>query len=135
MRWVVLLLLCAVPQEPEVRFTYVDVYVDAGKSQLAAYQFELTTEATLVGVEGGDVEQFKKAPYYDPAALQGGRIIIAAFTTDKNAPSGRIRVARIHVQETGAEAPAYTSILMVAAAPGGKKLDAKIEVVEAGRKK
>src|SRR5439155_1207563 len=69
------------------RFRTVAVYVDAGQAPLAAYQVEITVgdtapTAKIVGVEGGSADAFRAAPYYDPAALQGGRIIIAAFTTE-----------------------------------------------------
>jgi hypothetical protein len=87
-----------------------------------------------VGVEGGDALPFRDAPYYDPAALHGsGRIIVAAFTTDAAPPTGKIQVARIHLQETG-PAPDYASKLMVAAAPGGEKFETKLTLVRRGEK-
>ena len=121
-------------EKPEVRFVAIDVMIDAGKSPLAAYQFELTggDAARIVGVEGG-AGPFREAPYHDPAALQGGRIIIAAFTTDPHPPSGRVHVARLHLMETGS--PEYSAKLVVAAAPGGKPIEAKVELVRTGGKK
>ena len=80
-------------------------------------------------VQGGDPACWSAAPYYDAAALQGGRIIIAAFTLDEKAPAGRVRVARIHLQESGVGLPDYASKLKAAAAPGGARIDAKIDVV------
>jgi len=125
------LLLAAAPRQETARFVALDVYVDGGTRAIAAYQFELAGDdrSKIVGVEGGDPKCWADAPYYDPAALQGGRIIIAAFTLDGNVPAGRIRVARIHLQESGVGMPDYTSKVMAAAAPGGARIDAKIDVV------
>lgn len=113
------------------RFVAMDIYADTGGKPLAAWQIELTcdpAQATIVGVEGAG----EKPPYYDPAALQGGRIILASFSTEAALPSGRVLVARVHLQETGS--PVYKPTLMTAAAPGGEKLDLKIDVVRAGGK-
>ena len=107
-------------------FTAVDVYIDSPKP-LAAWQVEIRTAATIVGVEGGEPKAYAEPPFYDPKALQGGRIVLAAFTTDAAPPSGRIRVARLHLQ-----GPAQlTSHELVAAAPGGARLDVKVELVRA----
>lgn len=94
----------AVAPTADVRFEAVDVFVDAGESPLSAYQFDLTTparegwQASIVGVEGGEHPAFRKAPYYDPAALHSGRIIIAAYSVDETLPTGRTRVARLHME-------------------------------------
>jgi hypothetical protein len=136
------LLLCALcvavlraqepqPAEPEgrpaVRFEAVDVYVDSGKSPLAAYQFELAAEVgdmKIVGIEGGEHAAFKEPPYYDPAALMKHRVIIAAFNTGADLPSGKTRVARVHVQVTGDAEPEYVVKLHVAASADGKEIKA-----------
>ena len=107
------------------QFTAVDVYVDSPKP-LAAWQLEIRTDATIVGVEGGAPKAFAEPPFYDPKALQGGRIVLAAFTTDAAPPSGRIRVARLHLQERGVSPLSAHEI--VAAAPGGARLDVKVEL-------
>jgi hypothetical protein len=120
-----LLLAClAVPQE--TRFTAVEVYVDSPQP-LAAWQVEIRTDATIVGVEGGEPKAYAEPPYYDPKALQGGRIVLAAFTTDSAPPAGRVRVARLHLQEKGPSDLA--SKVVAAAAPGGARLDVKLELV------
>ena len=123
------------PQEDQIRFTAIDVYADAGEKELAAYQVEILCDASqskIVGVEGGETKHYSEAPYYDPAALRGGRIIIAAFTTEEKPPAGRTRVARVHIQETGSGQPSYTARLMTAASPGGARVDAKIELLRTG---
>ena len=106
--------------------------MDAGDRGLAAYQVEITGDLArgrIVGLEGG-VGPFAAAPFYDPAALEAGRIVIAAFTAEAGAPSGKVRVARIHMQESGPVE--YAPRLAAAAAPGGARLGARIELVRAG---
>ena len=126
----VLASMAAGAQEPEaaVRFEAVDVYIDSAARPLAAYQFEFaaeTGEIKIVGVEGGEHEAFKQPPYYDPAALSNDRIIIAAFNTGRNLPSGKTRVARIHLQVTGAVEPEYVIILGAAATSDGEEIAAR----------
>jgi hypothetical protein len=61
----------------------------------------------LVGIEGGEGGEhaaYAKPAYYDPAALApegGGRVILAAYSTAKDLPTGRTRVARLHVMVEG----------------------------------
>ena len=115
------------------RFTYVDVYIDSGRSPLAAYQFELSVskgEITIVGVEGGEHAAFAEPPYYDTAALQSDRIIIAAFDTGDDLPSGQSRVARIHLMVSTLAPPAYRVELTAAADSDGSRIDAKITLEE-----
>lgn len=126
-----LLLLCAAAQEPSVRFEAYDVYIDPGDRALAAWQFEVASGGgKIVGVESGEGPFAEEAPYYDPAALQGGRIVVAAFTTEEKIPAGRIRVARLHMQETGRAE--YASKVTAAAAAGGARIEAKVEWVRRG---
>ena len=127
----------AAPDSPNgVRFTAVDVFVDSGTEALAAYQFELKVTAgdvTLVGVEGGEHPAFRPPPYYDPVALAGQRIVIAAFDTGGDLPRGRTRVARLMVRVRGAAAPAYDASLVVAASPDENVIAANISVAEPAR--
>ncbi|MBN2360122.1 MAG: hypothetical protein JXR83_11775 [Deltaproteobacteria bacterium] len=112
------------------RFRPLDIIVDVGDRQLAAYQIELVVrsgDATIVGVEGGEPAAFKAAPYYDPAALAGGRIVIAAYSTDDPLPSGRVRVATLHMRELG-EAPRYQVKVLAAASGDGQPLSIAVEV-------
>jgi hypothetical protein len=112
-----------------VRFAPLHIYIDSGSKNLAAYQFELKAVAgqiKIVGVEGGQHEAFKEAPYYDPAALANDRIIIAAFSTGINLPKGRTRIATIHLQITGDAEPKYELKLTVAADADAKEIPAEI---------
>lgn len=125
------------PTRPAVRFAAVDVYVNSQDRPLAAYQFQLKVnrgQVMIVGVEGGEHEAFIKPPYYDPAALMKGRIIIAAFNTGHDLPQGKTRVARVHVQIRGEVRPEYAVALAVAASRDGKEIPATI-TVEQGEKK
>lgn len=104
-----LVLLCSAQAQDEAapaRFASVNVYVDASASALAAWQVELADGGgvQIVGVEGGEHPAYAKPPYYDPKALMDNRIILAAFTTGKDLPTGKTRVARLHLRiEAGAE--------------------------------
>ena len=134
-----LLLLLLVPLtagQDDARFRALDVYVDAGDHALAAYQIELPDGAghSIVGVEGGE-GAYAEPPYYDPAALKGGRIVLAAFSTSEELPKGKVRVARIHMMERGDESPDYRARLIVAAAPGGKHIAVTIELRPFGEKR
>ncbi len=114
--------------QPVTRFAAVDVFIDPLGTPLGAYQVEFKAthgDVRLVGVEGGTSEAFKKPPYYDPKALQQSRIILAAFSTDSSLPSGRTRVARIHLQIRGHEAPEYELKLIVAGDANAKPIEAK----------
>jgi len=112
-----------------VRFAPLHIYLDSGNRNLAAYQFELkaaTGQIKIVGVEGGEHQAFKEAPYYDPAALAKDRIIIAAFNTGSDLPKGRTRIATIHLQIIGDAEPQYELKLAVAADADGKEIPAEI---------
>lgn len=119
-------------QEP-VRFTYVDLYLDSGETDVAAWQLEFAAElgsAVLVGVEGGDHPAFAKPPVYDPKALNGkhgGRIIIAAYSLEEILPAGRTRVARLHLQVTG-PTPQFVTKLQAASDREGERIGCTVDV-------
>lgn len=123
--------------EPPVRFMTLDVYIDAGANPIAAYQVEIfdahaagpkapadASTFTLVGVEGGEHPAYKEPPYYDPAALSRNIIKLAALSTADDLPKGRTRMARLHVQVTGAGIPEARCTLQAAGDPDGKRVDA-----------
>ena len=116
---------------PTVRFGAVDVLVDTGGEALAAYQLELratTGNVRIVGIEGGEHRGFADPPYYDPAAIQGDRVIIGAFSTADadTLPKGRTRIATIHVQITGDRQPEYDAELTVSATADGDAIPARL---------
>ncbi len=114
----------AQPPTPHVRFQALHVLVDTGGEPLAAYQLDLratTGNVRIVGIEGGEHRLFANPPYYDPTAIQGDRVIIGAFSTAEvgSLPTGRTRIATIHLQITGDRQPEYDAQLSVAAAADG----------------
>ena len=123
--------------QPKVRFAPLHIYVDSGERALGAFQFELKAfsgQIKIVGVEGGEHAAFKEPGYYDPAALANDRIIIAAFSTANELPSGRTRIATIHLQITGRVEPEYGLELTVAADADGQEIPAEI-TFETGEQK
>ncbi len=123
--------------ESAVRFSPLHIYIDSGNQSLAAYQFELKATAgqiKVVGVEGGEHQAFKEAPYYDPAALANDRIIIAAFNTGRELPKAKTRIATIHLQITGDVEPEYELKLVVAADENGKEIPAEISCEKGDQK-
>lgn len=126
---ILLLLLALFLPRQESRFVAYDVVVETDGRPLAAWQLEVRSNAKIVGIEGGEPTSYAKAPYYDPAALEGGRVVLAAFTTEA-APSGRLRIARIHMLEEGRAE--YAPRLLVAAGPDGGRYDARLSLVRVG---
>ncbi len=131
---IVVLALCGLlrAEEPAgVVFRAVDVWMDSGEDALAAYQVEIAYDANrvkIVGLEGGQAETYRDAPFYDRRGFEGGRIIVAAFTTESNAPKGRARVARIHLAVEGGGGPELSANLMTAARPDGERIKPTIEL-------
>lgn len=128
----------AVPATNAVRFRAVDVFLDSTNKPLAAYQLEFTATgayAKIVGIEGGEHAAFKEAPFYDPKAMQQERVIIGAFSTEAadKLPTGKTRVATIHLQTTGSEPPRYEVQIKAAATTGGKKISVHANAVEKQR--
>jgi len=120
--------------DEDVRFEAIDVFVDSGDAPLAAYQFELKSETPgveIVGIEGGEHAAFNEPPYYDSRAIQNNRVILAAFSTADELPSGRSRVARIQVQLTGPGLKEYRTQLKVSATKEGEKIPAEISIARA----
>ncbi len=126
------LLLAPLVSEAAPSFTTVDVFVSAGEP-LAAWQFELSDETgtmTVVGVENGDSDAFRDAPYYDRAAVEAGvakRIVVADYSLDlERLPAGRVRVATLHLMLEGT--PEFNIRLVNATAADGRRLEATISL-------
>ena len=135
----VLLLLCAaVPfaasaaqGDAAPRFVAVDVYLQADRP-VAAWQFEFSGgNARIVGVENGDSGAFEGAPYYDREAVQRGtadRIVVADFSLAARdaLPSGRVRIATLHLMLEDAGRPEFDLHLVTAVTHDGAAIDASI---------
>jgi hypothetical protein len=87
----------------------------------------------LVGVEGGDAPAFRNPPYYDPAALNHRRVILAALTTASDVPHAPFRAARLHLQVTGSSDPQLTAKLIVAASPAEQTIPANVSLNEGAK--
>ncbi len=109
------------PQGP-LRFVTYELFVNPMDSPLAAWQVRFedpTGAAKLVGVEGGDDASFRDAPFYDPKALQGGAVVLAAFDPEGAGPSTETLVARVHLVITGDQDPEFILTAEVVASPDG----------------
>ena len=116
-------------QQPEVHFRAIDIYVDSGSALLAAYQLEFSVTnvpTQIVGIEGGSPKSFREPPFYDSKAMQQERVVIAAFSLDnpENLPTGKVRVATIHIQTRQTEPLGIRLELHTAADSKGKKISA-----------
>jgi len=117
------------------RFAAVDIYLDSAEP-VAAWQFEFSSRNGLmkiVGVENGESAAFEGTPYYDREAVQLGtadRIIVADFSlADADLlPSGRIRIATLHLMLAGANAPTFDLHLVTAVTRDGRTIDASIRL-------
>jgi hypothetical protein len=116
----------------------LDVFVDSGAQPLAAYQLSFTAmsgDVKIVGIEGGEHPAFKEAPHYDPKAMQQERAILAAFNTGsaESLPTGRTRVATVHVRIAGATTPVYVVKLEAAANHEGSRVTGQTSFRERNR--
>jgi hypothetical protein len=114
-------------------FTTVQIFVDSGDSPLAAYQLifkDMCRSVRIVGIEGGEHAAFKTPPYYDAKAMQQDRVILAAFNTGDALPTGKTRVAVVHLQKKIGAEPDYRFELQAAASVNGKEIPVKIQVQE-----
>jgi len=116
-----------VTKEKGTRFRAVEVYIDAGVEPLAAYQVDFRVgkgAVKIVGIEGGESAAFEQPPYYDPKAIQDERVTLAAFNTAKAEllPTGKTRVATLHLQITGSRKPEYILKLQAAANANGETI-------------
>lgn len=118
-----------------VEFRAVEVFLNATNAPLAAYQLEFKAvggDVKIVGIEGGEHPAFARPPFYDPQAMQQERVILAAFSTNSvtQLPTGRTRVATIHLQIRHGSELKFETKLEAAADANGKKLTAGIAVEE-----
>ena len=135
MRWLgLLLLLLAAGANAAPRFEALEIWIDAAQP-VAAWQFELRDAngfTKIVGVENGGSDAFGDAPYYDRNAINSGdaeRVIVADFSLADELPSGRFRLATIHVMVDGGD-PDFELTLVTVADRDGRRIDASISVRE-----
>ena len=126
-------------EEGRIRFRAVDIYVDSKASPLAAYQLEFAATngvAKIVGIEGGEQPAFHEPPFYDPTAMKHERVILAAFSTETadKLPTGKTRVATVHLEVVGAIEPEFALELQVAGNLDGTKIPAEASFAERNAK-
>lgn len=122
-------------EEGRGRFRALDIYLDSKGTPLAAFQLEVSITnraARIVGVEGGEHAAFREPPFYDPQAIRNERVILAAFSTNSPAllPTGRTRVATVHLQWFGPDPPRYDLKLEAAADGDNKRIFAQANLEE-----
>jgi hypothetical protein len=120
------------PADSHVSFVPVDVFIDPHGKPLACYQVKILATAgdvKLVGIEGGDSAAFRKAPYYDPRALQGNQIILGAYSLDPALPDRNTRAATLMFRVAGTATPNYDAKLEVAGAADGTEIAATVSLV------
>ncbi len=125
---------CAFAGAEQTRFVAMDIFIDPKGEPLAAYQLEIAAPAgvKIVGVEGGEHPEFRKAPYYDPKGMQRERLIVAAFSTADNGklPSRQTRVLTLHLESMGDQTPKLETTLKLTAASNGEKFNSDITLSE-----
>lgn len=128
------------PQPPggdraEELFTSVDIVIDPAGKPLAAYQLDFKARdgrVKIVGVEGGEHAAFAEPPYYDPAAIQGERVVTGAFSLKPapELPTGRTRVVTLHLLVPEGAIEGYDLKLTAAAGPAGERIDATVSIAK-----
>ena len=84
--------------------------------------------STFFGVEGGEHPAFAEPAHYDPRALRGGRVVLAAFDLGTELPVGRTRVATLHFALDAGAQPTFVVELVTAAGPDGDALEARATI-------
>lgn len=123
-----------------VQFAAIEVFVDSAEP-LAAWQFELTESTgsmTVVGIENGDSAAYGRAPRYDLDAVaenRADRIVVADYSlANRDAlPSGRTRIATVHVRLMGTQAPDFKLNLIAAGNADGRPIAAVADLELDGR--
>ncbi len=108
-----------------IKFIPLHVYIDSGSQPLAAYQFELNASdnVKIVGIEGGQHPSFNSPPYYDTKAIMNQRIIIADYSTNQDLPTGKSRIATLHLQVSDTQTPYFETQLTIAGNENGQPID------------
>lgn len=118
-----------------VRFAAIDLVLGLPDgAELGSYQVELApldnkvAQIRVVGIEGGEHAAFKTPPFYDPKAIGNERVILAAYSTAAELPTGRSRIARVHYEITGrGELPALEQLIEIRASLATDRVGEEID--------
>lgn len=125
--FVALLLATTVAQAQERTFSTVAVILDTERTALGAYEIDLQFDderVLLVGVEAGT--DFTVPPVYDPKALQGDRIVLAAMDLHAQTARDRVHVATLHVEHPRTLELRPRALRIVAADADGRRIHATL---------
>jgi len=111
------------------QFSTLALEIDSSDAELAGWQLRATfadPDTRIVGIEGGTAAAYRDAPHYDPRALKGGEIILAALgaprpparvPTDPAQPMTAARtmsVAVLHIEHATGRTPRLQVIELIA---------------------
>lgn len=125
----ILLVAGTATAEGERRFSTLNLQIDTSGEELSAWQLRaefVDPDTRIVGIEGGSDAAFADAPHYDPRALNGGEIILAALSAHQTLPAGRVTVAVLHVEHARENPPRLKVIDLIAVGPDGNETPATV---------
>ena len=111
-------------------FGTIVITIDPQGQELAGWQLRADfgkSDARIVGIEGGEHPAFAEPPYYDPKALNGGEIILAALSSHQELPTRATVVAVIHVEHDRSGLPPLEISEVVAVGADGSEIDVKVD--------
>jgi hypothetical protein len=114
---------------PARSFATIEVWIDSGESVLAGWQLRADfgkSDARIVGVEGGAPGAYHEPPHYDPRALNGGEIVLAALAEGNELPAGRILVAVLHVEHAPSGLPPLEISDVIGVGTDGRAVEARV---------
>ena len=122
--------------ENDLQFAAVEIYLNTSEP-VAAWQFELSDRSgtmKVVGVEGGESEAYRRAPYYDREAVRLGaadHVVVADYSLADvdDLPSGRTRIATIHLMLDSEDDQDIELTLITATTHDGQVINASISLV------
>lgn len=112
-------------------FRTLSLVCDSGATPLAAWQLEMVlvdAQTGVVGVEAGDSPAYPDPPTYSLRAGAEGRFALAAYSLADELPSGRTRVATLHVASNTPE-PRILLGKAVACDREGRRIPVTFELV------
>ena len=125
---VLFLATSASAERPRVFGTIV-LTIDTAGQELAGWQLRADfgeSDARIVGIEGGENAAFSDAPHYDPRALNGGEIVLAALSSHQELPTGPTIVAVIHVEHDRSGLPPLEVSELIAVGADGNETPATV---------